>query len=117
MTGIDCIPTRAAVVRKLLGTTLKNENLQYMTKLKSDGHKKLKIAFYRKSIYDMVFREKRKLKAKTIWLTAYLARQAVKQGHADFTWTTDGCIIMKKKADSRPHVANSITEMMEHLGI
>ena len=66
----------------------------------------------------MVFQEKRKLKGKIIWLTedltvtkamfAYLARQGVKKGHADSTWMTEGRIIVRKNADSRPQVVNSI---------
>ena len=110
LTSPNCDVSISAVTNKLnelLGTKLKDEHLHYITRLKSEGLKK--IVFYSKSKPDLVFREKRKLKGKQIWLTedltitnakfAYLARQAVKKGHAHSahsTWTTDGRILVKK---------------------
>ena len=92
-----------------------------------DGPKKMKVVFYAKAKRDLVFREKRKLKGKPIWLTeyltvtkakfAYLARQAVKKPDAHSTWTTDGRIIVKKSAEGKPRCVNMITEMVEYLGI
>ena len=87
----------------------------------------MKVVFYSKAKRDQVFREKRKLKGKQIWLTedltvtkakfAYLARQAIKKGHAHSTWTTGGRILVKKTAESKPKYVTTISEMMEYLGI
>ena len=47
----------------------------------------------------------------------YLARQAVKKGHAHSTWTTDGRILVKKTSESKPKCVTTISEMMEYLVI
>ena len=92
--------------------------------MKCEGPIKLKVVFYAKAKHDTVFREKRKLKSKPIWLTedltvtkakfAYLARQAVKKGHANSTWTSDRQINVQK-TDSKPRCVNTISVMIEYL--
>ena len=63
LTGPNCDVSIPAIVNELnkqLGTKLKEEHLHYVTRLKSEGPKKMKVLFYSKVKRDQVFREKRR---------------------------------------------------------
>ena len=59
LTCLDCdvsIPAVANKLNELLGTKLKDEHLHYVTRLTSEGPKKIKVVFYSKAKWDLVFR-------------------------------------------------------------
>ena len=121
ITGLNNnIETKAEVIQVLnenLGTTLTTNDIEYTHKLKNDEHRstrpnKMRIAFINKDKKEEVFKMKKKLRVKQIWLAddltpyrdnlAFQARHAMKQGKFFLTWVHDNKVFIQKARNDRP---------------
>jgi hypothetical protein len=103
------------VLNDNLGTTLTTNDIDYTYKLQNDDStrpNKMRIAFVSKAKKDEVFKLKKKLRGKQIWLAddltpyrdnlAYQARHAMKQGKIFLTWVYDNKVFIQKTKSGRP---------------
>ena len=103
------------VLNEELGTTITTNDIDYIHKLKNDDSNRpnrMRIAFANKEIKNKVFKLKKKLKGKQIWLAddltpyrdnlAFKARNAMKQGQIFLTWVHDNKVFIQKSKQDRP---------------
>jgi hypothetical protein len=119
ITGLNNnIETKAEVIQVLsenLGTTLTTHDINYTHKLKTDEStrpNRMRIAFTIKDKKEEVFKLKKKLRGKQLWLAddltpyrdnlAFQARHAMKQGQIFLAWVRDNKVFIQKARNNHP---------------
>ena len=131
ITGLKKDPSPDSVVKKLntlLRTNITKETIKYVQNLpdqKTTNHHRVKVVFYTEAPKDEIFKVKKNLKGKDIWISedltpgksklAYTARQAIKSKHATQTWTASGNIFIKKTDNANPMLVKNERELRKYL--
>jgi hypothetical protein len=119
ISGIPNDQAKKEGIRKLLNAKLKcnvaHEDIAYIVKLRrgeDDEKANVRVAFTNEAKKKQVMSQKKNLKGEQMWITdditpyrnrlAYLARQAVKNGHAHQSWISAGKIFIKAAEKSKP---------------
>jgi hypothetical protein len=98
---------------------LEVSDVKYATQIGGVDQSLIKMVFKHASTRNEIYKARSKLKGSNIWITedltprraqlAYKARQAVKRGEAQLTWTNEGKIFVKKNSSDRPIIVNDET--------
>jgi hypothetical protein len=115
--GRDVAQKTVELLREKLNVVLFRNDINYGVKLKTaDNSNLVRLAFNDQQTQDRIYKTRTKLKRTPIWLgedlttrrsnLAFKARERVRQGKAEQTWTFGGNIYIKIKRDGKPQKIN-----------
>ena len=115
-----------------MSLNIKEDDIEYVMKINPDRNNanapntsRIKITLKDYETKNKIYINKWHLKGKDVWISEdltpykaklfYQARKAVKDGHANLTWTMDGKIFIKKRKESPPKRIDNIENILSHL--